>query len=273
MDMPGKDRRPAPAYLAGLARAFFISLCLVCLHLLARKLALPAPDEGRQAYLRLRGALVLVAVAWYGRYVLLPRARWRGWRWLLVPGVAWLALAFWPAWGLSRWPSLIRAVLLLGVYLSLVEQTAATIRRACEVDLGTISARQAAVPAIRSLAGLLSVLIALAAGVSLYLLAIDFVFDYFLYSLFGMAVVLACFLAPLAVVAARLEKAVAPELLAVARREEAALDAQAADALTYEHLARQAIARSGRTSLHCWDWLYPFVSSALLVAVALLHQW
>ena len=96
-DMPKRSRPFAHRYVFGLTRALSVGVFLLGLHFLARIAAPSAPDEAHRALLRLRGVLVLVAVAWYGRYVLLPRARWSGFRWLSLPVFAGLvprSLAF-----------------------------------------------------------------------------------------------------------------------------------------------------------------------------------
>ncbi len=271
--MPMRSRPIAHRYVFGLTRALCVGVFLLGLHFLARILAPSTPDEAHRALLRLRGFLVLVAVAWYGRYVLLPRARWRGFRWLFLPAFAGLVPALWPFPGVSSWFSLLRGVIIIGVYASLAEQLGAVLRQISRIDLDGIQARAAAAFTTRRTAISLCFLVALTAGVSLYLLAVDFLFDYFVYSLFGAVLAVAAYLAPLVILASRVERALAAELLESAGRMEAALVDYSPEALVREEQVRQILLRSGRLDLAWWHWLHPLASSALLLLAALLYQW
>ena len=271
--MPKRSRRPANQYLAGLTRALIVSLFLLGLHFLGRVLAPPLPEEAHRALLRLRGILVLVAVAWYGRYILLPRARWSGSRWVFLPAFAGLILALWPFAEMSSWFSLLRGAVVIGVYTSLAEQLSAVLRQVSRIDLDGIQARAAANFTTRRTSASLCFLVALAAGVSLYLLAVDFLFDYLVYSLFGAILAVAAYLAPLAILASRVERVLAAELLAAAGRMDEALADHSLEALAGEEQVRQVLLRSGRLGLVWWHWLHPLASSALLLLAALLYQW
>ncbi len=267
------ERSQAHDHVRGLSLALIVGLSLIGLHLLGRVLAPAAPEEAHRALLRLRGSLVLVAVAWYGRYVLLPRARWLAVRWIAPPALALLALARWPFIGASRWLSLLWGAVLIGLYLSLAEQLGAVLRQIGRLNLASLQARDAATFIARRAAGNACFLVALAAGVSLYLLAVDYLFDYLLYSLFGAVLAVAAYLGPLAILAARLERAIAAGLLEAAGRMDAALAEHSPAALAGEERIRRILRRSGRLGLTWWHWLHPLASSALLLLAALLYQW
>ncbi|MGQ9779357.1 MAG: hypothetical protein ACUVRM_05700 [Bacillota bacterium] len=67
-----------PLYLNALLWLSAVGFVLLAAAFLARVLTLDAgaAEEVRRAVLRLRGTLVLLAVAGYGRYLLFPADRW-----------------------------------------------------------------------------------------------------------------------------------------------------------------------------------------------------
>lgn len=274
--MPRSCGGRAPAHLVGLAYALAGAFAICCLHLAARSLAPAGPPDAGRALFRLGGGLLLISVAWYGRYVLFPGVRWPALRWLWPGGVMILAGRFWSARP-SGWAiRLLYGALLLGAYLALVEPMAGVWGEIRRRDLGTIPARQEALAAVRRLAARLCTLLALALGVSLHLLAVDYLFDYLLYSAAGAAVTAGAYVLPFAVLDARMGAAVSPALQSLGALEEQALASEgprAAAILRRTALVRLTLARSARTSLRWSDWLSPAAAAGLLFVAALLHQW
>ena len=125
------------------------------------------------------------------------------------------------------------------------------------IDLTGIRARAAAAFTARRSAISLCFLVALTAGVSLYLLAVDFLFDYLVYSLFGAVLAVAAYLAPLVILASRMERALTTDLLETAGLMDAALVDHSPEALVREEQIRQILLRSGRLDLAWWHWLHP----------------
>ncbi|MGE5550205.1 MAG: hypothetical protein ACM3ZC_06700 [Bacteroidota bacterium] len=266
------DMRPL---LRGSTLVLIAGSCLIGHFFLTRALVPLAPGESHQALLRLRGSLVLLGVAWYGRYILFPRTRWPRLRWCLVPGMAAVIACSWPVWPLPDSLSLLRELALIGIYAALAEILGGVGRHLHQLDLATIPARQAALHATRAAAAKLSFLIALAVGVSLYLLAVDYIFDLLVYSLTGAAVCLAGYLIPLALLAGRIDKSLAPALAEIGAREEAALAAigtSGGGLLVRAYLARQMLLRSGRVLPQWWEWFFPLGSAAILILAAILYR-
>lgn len=274
--MPRSTGGHAPAHLVGLAYALAGGLGLCCLHLAERNLSPAGPAEAGRALFRLGGGLALMALAWFGRYMLFPELRRPGVRWLWAGGLLALAGLYWrlrPEGWVIR---LLYHALLLGVYLAAAEPMTAVRRGIRRLDLAAIPARQEALAAVRRLAAKLCTLVALMLGVSLYLLSVDYLFDYFLYSAACAVVSTAAYILPLAVLDARLGAAVSPAYAALGALEEQALATdgpRAAAMFRRAVFARQALARSARTTLRWSDWLHPAAAAALLFFAALLHRW
>ncbi len=275
--MRTRERTWIAEHAAGLSIAFALGFCLTGLYLAARALGSPDAEGLRRAALRLRGALALVGVAWYGREILFPKARRPGVYWLILPGLIILGAASWPFGSIGAILDLARRAVLIGIYLMAIEPFLVVLAQASSADLSTVARRERAFPAIRGAARRLSFLTALAVGVSIYLLSVDFIFDYYLYSLCGILATLASFLLPLAIANARAAEESTGALVALAEQEEAALtgkDPTAESAvLNRTILARLVLRRSARVIPDWWDWLYPLGSSVLLIGAAMLYYW
>ena len=261
--------------LRGLSGSLAAGLCLLGIHLLARIIASPGPDEARLVLLRLWGSLTLTAIAWYGRFVLLPKARWPGFWWTFWPSLSLLLVRLRPLWDPIRAIAAFRAVAVLGLYFSLAELVAAVIRRSFHIGLDTARERQAALSEVRCSAGGGCFLTALAVALSLFLLSLDYIFDYLWYSFFSAIVVFAAFLSPLAVLGARLRQAVQPYLLRAADWEDEALttaeDPERSLLFSRGSMVRRALRRTSRLDLAWWEWLYPIASSLVLLLAAMLR--
>lgn len=264
-----------PLYLRALLWLSAVGLALLAAAFLARLLALDAgaTEEARRAVLRLRGTLVLLAVVCYGRYLLFPAERWRGWWWAYPPGLVALTFCGPAPLVTGRWDAYLRSAGVLTVLFGLGETMAAVLRWVYRLDLADIPAREEARLLVRRAAAKLCFLVALAVGVGIYLLSVDYLFDYFLYSLLGMGLVGASYLAPLGILARAMEKAVAPRLAALARAEEEALAEGAYAPLADYNLARDVLLRSVCLGLSWVDWAAPAGSCALLLLAAFFHEW
>jgi hypothetical protein len=273
---PAKDWLLHPT-LAGLARMLLLGLGLMLLYFLARIIAPGAGEEARRALYRLRGGLALLAVAWYGRYILFARLRVPVCWLLLLPGAALCSVSRWPVWLPANALAAAKELLMLAIYLCLLETCAGVMHRASVVELATFPQRAAAVAEIRWSAAKLCFLAALAAGVSLYLAAVDYMFDYLLYSLFGGLFACAVYLAPQAIAAERARGSIAPLLFDLARRTEILLTGPAESRgegdLALLRQARAALLDSIRLGNNGWSWLYPLGACALLLAAGMLYHW
>ncbi|NLG84860.1 MAG: hypothetical protein GX493_09715 [Firmicutes bacterium] len=264
-----------PLWVCALLWLSGVGLLLLAAAFLARFLALDvgATEEARRAILRLRGMLVLLAVVGYGRYLLFPAERWRGWWWAHPPILVVLAFGGSSPLVGGRWDVYLRSAGLLTLLFGLGETVAAVLRRVWRMDLAGMPAREEARLFGRRAAAKLCLLVALAVGVGIYLLSIDYLFDYFLYSLIGMGLIVAAYLAPLGVLACAMEKAVSPRLVEVARTEEEALAAGAYASLAEQRLVRDLLLRSARLGFSWLDWAAPVGSCLLLLLAAFLHAW
>ncbi|MGQ9779356.1 MAG: hypothetical protein ACUVRM_05695 [Bacillota bacterium] len=173
----------------------------------------------------------------------------------------------------GRWDAYFRAAGISAVFFGLGETMAAVLRRVHRLDLARIPAREETKLLARSAAAKLCFLVALAVGVGIYLLSLDYLFDYFLYSLLGTGVVVASYLTPLGILARAMEKAVAPRLAELARTEEENLAAGAYASLTATNLAREVLLRSTRLGLSWVDLAALAGSCALPLLAAFFHEW
>lgn len=276
MDMPHVKSRQSAAFLPGLAAALMLGIVLLLLHFAARAFVPATPLSAHRALLRLRGSLFLILAAWYGRCVLLPFFRWRAIWWFYLPGLILIGVMR-PPFDAARILALARGGVLLAAFLSGLELLAAVLRQAWRMPADDLPARESGCRAARRAAGSLCFAAALMAGAGLYLFGIDYAFDYFLYSGFACLLAAACYLAPLAVLAARLENGAEADRARIAALEQAALSGEATpeaiEALTWAGLARRALAQDTPVRLSFWDLLRPAASCALLLLAAFLYGW
>ena len=261
----------------GLSVLLSIGLVLLGLYLLSRAYPPAKATFVPRELLRLRGALVLLIVAWCGRYVLMPGSRWpKLWLGYLPAAVA-IAATRWPLWDSQYCLVFFRETMLAAVYFWALEPLIALFRKVSAADLFSPVSRETAKAETRADASASCFLTTLLLGVSLYLLSVDYIFDYFLYSLSASLAVFAMYIAPLAVLRHRVCKVLQADLQEVARLETEALGAREPSSkrklLICADLSRRVVERATHLGITGGDWLYPLGSSCLLLIAAIISRW